>query len=491
MGFSRDAGEVVRYSATPRSYLSAFETMEWLPWVYPEKTADRALYAGGAILLLAGLAVVIAASRRLRRLNQGRGQGQAPSPVQGHEQNQDRAAFGFYLLLTTAAIALSFGPILRDWHGQPIGTGPYQWIQALLPAIDGLRAPGRFGLVAAIGLSVMAGFCATWLIGSSTSTRRRAVLIAASLFVVIEAWPVRFIVEPFHAAGRPEDEALYQYLGQQPAASLVELPGAPHVSKKPNGVLVYQLETLEHPHALVNGSTGFNTPLADLIEGTGSPFSDPTEVAAGVKMLSTLGVRYVAIHTADYLDPEHAGRIVDALRVAPGIVAQRTFGTNHLFELDTRGVVPPMPAPDHPRIALAPHQLMASHGRDRTFAAVDSRLESRWTTGHRSGAAWMRIQLEASHDVRHVRLDLGPSREAYPRHLTIVSTDNDGQERQLYAGAVLHELAIGLVHEPLAAPIVIPLPPNSTRVLTLHVSDASHDEWSVHELALFGTRSSE
>ncbi len=67
MGFSRDTGEVVRYSATPRSYLSAFETMEWLPWVYPEKTADRALYAGGAMLLLAGLAVVIATSGGVRR----------------------------------------------------------------------------------------------------------------------------------------------------------------------------------------------------------------------------------------------------------------------------------------------------------------------------------------------------------------------------------------------------------------------------------------
>lgn len=477
MGFARDTDEVVRYSATPRSYLSAFETMEWLPWVYPEKTADRALYAGGAILLLAGIAIVIAiaiaASGRLRRLN----------PAQG----QDRAAFGFYLLLTIASVALSFGPILRDWHGQPIGAGPYQWVQTLLPAIEGLRAPGRFGLVAAIGLGVMAGFCATWLIGASTGTRRRAVLIAAALFVVVEAWPVRFIVEPFHAAGRPEDEALYQYLGEQPAASLVELPGAPHVSKVPNGVLVYQLETLDHPHALVNGSTGFNTPLADLIEGTGSPFSDPTEVAAGVTMLRAIGVRYVAIHTADYLDPEHAGRIVDALRRAPGLVAQRTFGTNHLFELDTRGVVPPKPAPDHPRIAIAPHQLMASHGRDRTHAAVDSRLESRWTTGHRSGAAWMRIQLEDSHDVRHVRLDLGSSREAYPRDLRIVSTGDDGQKRQLYAGAVLHKLAIGLVYEPLVAPIVIPLPPNSTRVLTLHVSDATRDEWSVHELALFGT----
>jgi hypothetical protein len=488
MGFTRDPGEVVRYSATPRSYLSAFETMEWLPWVYPEKTADRALYAGGAILLLAGLAIVIAAGRRLRRLRpQARAEEQKSDEEQARADGQDRAAFRFYVLLTIASAALSFGPILRDWHGQPIGAGPYQWIQTLLPAIDGLRAPGRFGLVAAIGLGVMAGFCATWLIGSLTGARRRAVLLAAALFVVIEAWPVRFIVEPFHAAGRPEDEALYQYLGEQPAASLVELPGAPHVSKVPNGVLVYQLETLEHPHALVNGSTGFNTPLADLIEGTGSPFSDPTEVAAGVKMLRTIGVRYVAVHTADYLNPEHAGRIVDALRRAPGLVAHRTFGTNHLFELDTHGVMPPKPAPDHPRIAVAPHQLMASHGRDRTHAAVDSRLESRWTTGHRSGAAWMRIQLEDPHDVRHVRLDLGPSREAYPRDLTIVSTDHDGQERQLFAGAVLHNLAVGLVHDPLVAPIVIPLPPNSTRVLTLHVSEATRDEWSVHELALFGT----
>jgi hypothetical protein len=204
-------------------------------------------------------------------------------------------------------------------------------------------------------------------------------------------------------------------------------------------------------------------------------------------MLRTIGVRYVAVHTADYLDPEHAGRIVDALRGAPGLVAHRTFGTNHLFELDTHGVVPPKPAPDHPRIAIGPHQLMASHGRDRTFAAVDSRLESRWTTGYRSSAAWMRIHLDASHDVRHVRLDLGPSREAYPRDLTIVSTDESGREHQLYTGAVLHKLAIGLVHEPLVAPIVIPLPPNNTRVLTLHVSNATRDEWSVHELALFGT----
>ena len=488
MGFARDAGEVVRYSATPRSYLSAFETMAWLPWVYPEKTADRALYAGGVVLMLAGIAVVIAVGRRLRlrlrRLDADQDQSQHS---QRTDDRGDRAAFGFYLMLTVAAVSLSFGPILRDWHGQPIGAGPYQWMQTLLPGIEGLRAPGRFGLVAVIGLSVMAGFCATWLIGSSSGTRRRAVLIAAALFVLVEAFPVRFIVEPFHATGRPEDAALYQYLGEQSAASLLELPGAPHVSKVPNGVLVYQLETLQHPHALVNGSTGFNTPLADLIEGTGSPFSDPMEVAAGVKMLRTLGVRYVAVHAADYLDPDHAGRIVDALGRAPGLVAHRTFGTNHLFELDTHGEVPPKPSPDHPRIAIAPHQLMASHGRDRTHAAVDSRLESRWTTGHRSGPAWMRIQLEASHDVRHLRLDLGPSREAYPRDLRIVSTDDNGQQHQLYAGAVLHRLAIGLVHEPLVAPIVIPLPPNSTRVLTLHVSDATRDEWSVHELALFGT----
>lgn len=486
MGFARDAGEVVRYSATPRSYLSAFETMEWLPWVYPEKTADRALYAGGVVLLLAAIAVVIAGSRSFRRFRRSSGADEQAED-RAEDQSQDRTAFGFYSMLTIAAVALSFGPILRDWHGQPIGAGPYQWIQTLLPAIDGLRAPGRFGLVAALGLGVMAGFSATWLIGSSTAFRRRAVLIAAALFVVIEAWPVRFIVEPFHAAGRPEDQALYRYLGEQPAASLVELPGAPHVSKKPNGVLVYQLETLEHPHALVNGSTGFNTPLADLIEGTGSPFSDPMEVAAGVTMLRTLGVRYVAVHTGDYLDPEHALRIVNALRGAPGLVAHRTFGTNHLFELDTHGVVPPKPSPDHPRIAIAPHQLMASHSRDRMHAAVDSQLESRWTTGYRNGAAWMQVHLEAAHDVRHVRIDLGPSREAYPRHLTIVSTDADGRERQLYGGEVLHRLAIGLVHEPLVAPIDIPLPPNSTLVLTLHVSDATRDEWSVHELALFGT----
>ena len=371
------------------------------------------------------------------------------------------AAFGFYLLLTLASIALSFGPVLRDWHSQPIGAGPYHWVQTLLPGIDGLRAPGRFGLVAAIGLGVMAGFCATWLIGS---VHRRAPPRRAHRRRALR--PPRSLARPLHRRtlprrGTARRRGAVRLSRPAAAASLVELPGAPHVSKVPNGVLVYQLETLEHPHALVNGSTGFNSPLADLIEGTGSPFSDPAEVADGVKMLRTLGVRYVAVHTADYLDPEHAAAIVDALREAPGLVVHHTFGTNHLFELDTRGGVPPKPFPVYPRIAIAPHQLVVSHGRDRMHHAFDSRLDSGWSTGHRSSAAWMRIQLEGPHDVRHVRLDLGASRDAYPRHLTIVSTDANGQERQLYAGNVLYKLAIGLIHEPLAAPIFIPLPPTA------------------------------
>ena len=162
------------------------------------------------------------------------------------------------------------------------------------------------------------------------------------------------------------------------------------------------------------------------------------------------------------------------------------FGSNHLFELDARDGITPNPPPRFPPIPIEPHQLRVSHGHEQTHYAVDGRLDSGWTTGLRKGAAWTQVRLEVSHDVRQVRLELGRSRDAFPPDLTIVSGADDGQERQLYAGGVLPQLAVGLVHEPLTAPIVISLPPNRTRVLTLLVSEAFPDPWSVHELILYG-----
>ena len=324
MGFNRGEEEIARYSATLRSYLSVYATTDWLPWVYPEQTADRALYTGGTVLLLAGAALMTLTSNCVRklasRMRRGRFRDARPAFAIG-DAGTNR--FTCYLLLTIAAVTLSFGPVVRDWQGDPIGRGPYYGLQQLLPGIDGLRAPARFGLVAAIGLGVIAGFGATSLLASSPAARRRIVLMTATLFVLVEAWPVGFTIEPFGASGRPGDQPLYTWLRQQAASSMVELPSSRHMAVGPNRALIYQYETLNHPHALVNGSSGFHSPLADLIEGDTSPFRDPTLIADAVLMLQTIAVRYVAVHTADYEDPEFAAQVVNALRTAPGLAAHR------------------------------------------------------------------------------------------------------------------------------------------------------------------------
>jgi hypothetical protein len=294
-------------------------------------------------------------------------------------------------------------------------------------------------------------------------------------------------VEPFDHRGRQGDAQLYAFLAAQPAGALLELPASPYRTATQNAVLVYQFQTLTHRHELVNGSSGFNSPLADLLEGSASPFSVPDRVADGVEMLQAIGVRYVALHAADYADSVLAEQIVASLRSAPGVRDHREFGTNHLFELSRTGRPPASTPPALPRIPVASHQLVASHIPMRTGHMLDDRASSFWSTGQPSDQAWLQVTLSAAHDVRQVRLEMGTARDQYPRSLKVLSRDDNGRERELYRGQVLPRLAVGLVESPVTAPVAIPLPTNRTRVLTIVADDSSHKNgWSVDEFQLYG-----
>jgi hypothetical protein len=491
MGFTRAEDEIVRYSATLRSYVSAFDTVGWLPWVYDESTADRALYVGGAVLLLvaAGLIGVVPVALRRFGILSRRTVGDQQSPISSRLDvtPSEAAVVSFYAAMTGIVVALSFGPVLHGWNGEQLGAAPYDWLRRVLPAVDGLRAPGRFGVVAAVGLTVLAAFSLKRLLSTATRVKRMAAIGAAAVLVLMEAWPVQFAVEPFDHRGRQSDAQLYAYLAAQPAGTLLELPASPYRTVMQNPVLVYQFQTLTHSHELVNGSSGFNSPLADLLEGSASPFSVPDRVADGVEMLQAIGVRYVALHAADYVDSVLAEQIVASLRSAPGVREHREFGTNHLFELSRTDRPPASTPPALPRILVASHQLVASHIPMRTGYMLDDRASSFWSTGQPSDQAWLQVTLSAAHDVRQVRLEMGTARDQYPRSLKVLSRDDHGRERELYRGQVLPRLAVGLVESPVTAPVAIPLPTNRTRVLTIVADDSSHKNgWSVDEFQLYG-----
>ena len=485
MGFSRNDAEIVQYSATLRSYLSAFETLQWLPWVYVEKTADRALYVGGAVLLLAGVGLFAAVKLFLGR--RGRDEAQI-TPGTAPTVRSPAALIVLYAVMTGFAAVLSLGPELRGWNGEPLGSAPYEWLRGLVPAIDGLRAPGRFGLVVSVGLSVIAAYGTAHLLQRATALRRAAVLAAVVGLVTLEAWPVQFAVEPFAAKGRAIDEPLYDFLATQPAGSLVELPASQPAARNANAVLVYQFATLTHAHELVNGTSGFNSPLADLLEGESSPFLYLDWIDDGVAMLQAVGVRYVAVHTEDYANADYADKLVSTLRGSPAVRAHHVFGSNHLFEIERRPQPPQSPgAPPYPRIGVAAHHLVTSHGQAESHRALDGRPGSFWSSGQPAEEAWLRVQLDTPHNVRHVRLEMGDKRDTYPRTITVVGRAEDGRDHELYRGPVLPRLAVGMVDDPRTAPIALALPPNRTSQLTIIAGDAAHKKgWSIDELEIYG-----
>src|SRR4029077_10444923 len=64
--------------------------------------------------------------------------------------------------------------------------------------------------------------------------------------------------------------------------------------------LHYEYATLFHGHPLVNGFSGWSTPLQELLRQPWMPIYDYARFAATVRMFRSIGVRYIVVHATDY-----------------------------------------------------------------------------------------------------------------------------------------------------------------------------------------------
>lgn len=231
----------------------------WTPALHAWKPWQEVLFPGFGLLVLAGigLAVLIRSSMSWRPLVA-------------------------YTAIVILAFWASFGP----------SAGLYAWLNAALPGMSLMRAPARFGVLVAFGLSMLAAF------GAARVTGRRAWLGVMLAFVVAAelsvktaewgwpSWPLRV---------SPPVSPAYRMLASLPRGVLVEFQ-FPYVSSNYHNHGTAMYWSTYHWQPMVNGYSDVIPPDFDRIALPINGFPDPESFA----IMRERQVRYVLWHIDFY-----------------------------------------------------------------------------------------------------------------------------------------------------------------------------------------------
>jgi hypothetical protein len=461
----RSLGEIESGGADLRAYFVAASGLwsRWLPLpnaVFGE--TEKELFPGLVAPLLAAVGLGVAVTRR--------------GP-------KSRWPFA-YGVIAIAGFVLSLGPLVRVWGVVVTHHGPYDWLQHLLPAMSGMRAASRFVVIAIIGISVLAGYGVVALRDRLPSRWRGLTIALLVAGVIADGWAVPIPVVAYNARGRLEDHAIADWLRGKPPGAVLHLP----VNAAQFQEVHYQYATLFHGDPIVNGFTGWPSPLLQMLRQPRSPLFDYDRYAATVTMLRSLGVRYVFVHPDDYnmiqLADGELTKSVEGLRGSGQLLAEHRLLGVYAFELT------PFPeravAPDSmTRIPADEFRVEVSQQGDRAAFLVDGDKDSRWI-GRHDGSGMITARFSQPRDVARVELQLADrSIMDYPRDLQIDAEDSRGRTRTLYRASPYPEFLAAFLRDRTYPSLQIDLPYNDAMVL--HVREAATYDgwWSVHELRLW------
>jgi hypothetical protein len=182
-----------------------------------------------------------------------------------------RTPAGFFCVLTLFAIVMSFGPQIHARGRVVLDTNLYALFYRFVPGFDGLRVPARFGMIVALGLSVLAGLGFAAL--RASRIRPIVPLLTVAGLIALESFAAPIPVNessstyarPGLAPLPPRDlhaPAVYALVRSLPPGSaIVELPlGEPAFDVR------YMFYSTHHWKPLVNGYTGGRPPEYELLD---------------------------------------------------------------------------------------------------------------------------------------------------------------------------------------------------------------------------------
>ena len=389
-GFERPLGEVIRFSADVYSYLTAPEAVRlWGSVVQAYPKPEGELFFGVVPVLLAIIAIVsgwpgepietrgvsVSPARRIaaivllaivliqlagfigivftggfissvagmtiRATNPSRVLAGAAiafatllvmSPVaRARTRTAARSPLALSIVLMLLAMWLSLGPIPQSRGRALPGLGLYGVLYEHVPGFEGLRVPARYAMVAAVFLSIAAGYGAARVLA-----RSRRIVLAATLLSVVFLAEAAFVPLPVNLtwgdgaiipAARVEPAAtapaVYRQLAAMPAARvLAEFPFG-----DPAWDLRYVYYSTVHWKRLVNGYSG------------GFPHAYKVRVAllqrlaenpdAAWQAVLDAGTTHVVVHRDGY--PGGDASVVEQWLLAHGAAEIARVGNDHLY----------------------------------------------------------------------------------------------------------------------------------------------------------------
>jgi hypothetical protein len=206
------------------------------------------------------------------------------------------------IMLTVLAMWMSLGPLPQS-RGQSLrGFGLYAFFYDHVPGFAGLRVPARYAMVAAVFLSIAAGYGAAAIL---ERVKRRTVIAAAiSALFLIEAafvpmlvnqtWGEGGVAPPPRVEPATQAPAVYRVLATMPAAAvLIEFPFG-----DPAWELRYVYYSTVHWKRLVNGYSGaFPQPYKVRVARLQQLGEDP---AGAWQTLRDAGTTHAIVHEAAF-----------------------------------------------------------------------------------------------------------------------------------------------------------------------------------------------
>lgn len=493
-GLKRSLTEITLYSADLSDYFRAHHNI-WLWRHLGTGWGEHELFPGVVVLALVA-ALVIAKGQegqegrdgqdgRERQVDASEDDADARKTRTVNVLIKDRWTVALYATIAAVAIVLTLGPEPKAWGHRLPFPGPYKWLLAVIPGLDGLRGVARLNIVVVLSLCVVAAFGAMRLLDRLPVRRRPLAIAAATVVVLAESWIAPIPTPFFDPKGDARDRDAYEYLRESPAGGVFEMPNSLENAERE---LRYQYLTLVHQHPVMNGHSGYQTPLLTFAQSGHSPFNEYDRLAPAIEMLRGVGVRYLVLHPDEFENRDLLEAMLTTIAAERRqIVAERRFARTIVVALAPYDPGPPAVGDSLKRVASSAIHARASHQPGRVNLMFDGNRDSRWLTGDRqTGREWVELELDRPRDVAAVRLQLGErSFGDYPRELAIDVVD-EGGTRTLFQGSVLARFARAMVAEGAYPFIDVPLPLNRARTIRLRQLAATHRFfWSIHELQLY------